>query len=468
MMGYCSTERSNSNRIINDVDVTNDVLSSRAGLSLFVRYLRNIVLFPYLEELFCKIRKSRKGQEISEIFKQLICFFMDGTSRHLVYFDSLKEDEGYAMSIETASENMLSSHAVKRFFGAIWLPWSFLFRKVLQKLFLWRLHIVKPMIIILGLDTMVMDNDEALKRDGVKPTYKKRKGFQPLQMTWGRFIIDALFRSGDKHSNHSDDAEKMIRGIVELIRKHYREDVPIVMRIDSGFFDQKLFRLSESLQIGYICGGKLYDDIGAFVSNCDKSFWGRYENENQLWHYLEFGDRRGNWKMFRRAIFCRPVYEDKQMIFKFARPDTVLYTNLGMATAIDEQLCKVGMQKLLSPQGMIEAYHGRGCDELVHRALKDFASEQLPFKRFHQNAAFYYTMLISFFLYEAFKEDVCAPVIKISSYATTLRRKILDVAGKIVRHSEKITLKVTVFTWRSLNFYQLWIKSGEPIQIYRT
>jgi hypothetical protein len=244
--------------------------------------------------------------------------------------------------------------------------------------------------------------------------------------------------------------------------------VPIVIRLDSGFFDQKLFRLFESLQIGYICGGKLYDDIGAFVSNCDKYFWGRYENENQLWDYVEFGDRRGNWKMFRRAIFCHPVYEDKQMVFKFARPDTVLYTNLGMGRAIDEQLCKVGMQKLLTPQGMIEAYHGRGCDELVHRALKDFASEQLPFKRFHQNAAFYYTMLTAFFLYEAFKEDVCAPVIKISSYATTLRRKILDVAGKIVSHSEKITLKVTVSTWESLNFYQLWIKSGDPIQFYRT
>ena len=41
------------------------------------------------------------------------------------------------------------------------------------------------------------------------------------------------------------------------------EDVPIVIRLDSGFFDQKLFRVFESLQIGYICGGKLYDDIKA-------------------------------------------------------------------------------------------------------------------------------------------------------------------------------------------------------------
>jgi hypothetical protein len=393
---------------------------------------------------------------------------MDGTSRHLVYFDTLKEDEGYARSIETDPVNMLSSHAVKRFFGAIWLPLTFLFRRVLRKLFLWRLNIVKPVVIVLGLDTMVMDNDEAEKRHGVKPTYKKEKGFQPLQMTWGRFIIDAIFRSGDKHSNHGDDVEKMVKGIVALIRKHYREDVPIVIRMDSGFFDQKLFKVFESLQIGYICGGKLYDDIGVFVSNCDKSLWGRYENRNQVWDYVEFGDRRGSWKRFRRCIFCRPVYEDKQMLFKFARPDTVIYTNTGMGGAIDEQLRKAEMEDLFTPQGLIEAYHGRGCDELVHRALKDFASEHLPFKRFHQNAAFYYTMLTAFFLYEAFKEDVCVSVIKVSSYATTLRRRVLDVAGKVVSHSDKITLKVTLSTWESLDFYQLWTKSGETIRFSQT
>lgn len=461
-MRHCSTNKSNSNPIINNIEVTEDVLTSRAGLSLFVKYVRSIVLFPYLEDLFSKIRKSSKGQGISEVFKQLFCFFMDGTSRHLSYFDTLKRDEGYAGSIETAPENMLSSHAVKRFFRAILLPWAFTYRKVLQKLFLWRLDIVKPMVIILGLDTMVMDNDEAEKRHGVKPTYKKEKGFQPIQMTWDRFIVDAIFRSGDKHSNHGDDAAKMVKGIVSLIRKHYREDVPIIIRLDSGFFDQRLFKVFESLHIGYICGGKLYDDIGAFVSNCDKSLWGHYKNKKQVWDYVEFGDRRGNWNEFRRAVFCQPVYEDKQMLFKFARPDTILYTNLGMGGSIDEQLYKVGMDKLLTPHGMIEAYHGRGSDELVHRALKDFASEQLPFKRFHQNAAFYHTMVISFFLYEAFKEDVCSPIVAVSSYATTVRRKILDIAGKIVSHSGKITLKVTNATWESLKFYQLWIKSKNP------
>jgi hypothetical protein len=35
---------------------------------------------------------------------------------------------------------------------------------MLRKLFIWRLKIEKPEIIILGMDTMVMNNEEAKKR----------------------------------------------------------------------------------------------------------------------------------------------------------------------------------------------------------------------------------------------------------------------------------------------------------------
>jgi len=43
---------------------------------------------------------------------------------------------------------------------------------------------------------MVMDNDDTNHRHGLEQTYKKEKGFQPLQMTCARFIIDAVFRQG--------------------------------------------------------------------------------------------------------------------------------------------------------------------------------------------------------------------------------------------------------------------------------
>ncbi|MEW5806033.1 MAG: IS1380 family transposase [Acidobacteriota bacterium] len=461
-MKKLTTIKNNFQPVIDTIKITSDTLTGRGGLSLFVRYLRGIKLYPHLQRLFGSIRKSRKGQSICEMFKQLFCFFLDGTSRHLVHFDALQEDNGYAAAMESDPENLLSSHAVKRFFQVFSWPRIWLFRRLLQRLFLWRLKREKPSVILLGLDPMVMDNDEAQKRHGVQPTYRKVKGFMPLQLTWGRFVIDAVFRGGKKHSNHGDTVLKMVTHIVNLIRKNYHSNIPIVIRLDSGFFDQKIFECFEKLQIGYICGGKLYDDIKDYVSGSGDDLWNRLEKDGQAWNFLEFGDRRQSWDRFRRAIFCRPLMEDKQLLFEFARPDTLLYTNLGMGQSIDQQLQKEGMGHLLEATEVIRSYHSRGRDELVHRALKDFASETLPFKRFAPNAAFYYTMLVAFFLFETFKEDVCQPVVPVIAYATTIRRRIIDIAAKIVCHAGKIILKVPEAIWKQLRIQELWQKSGSP------
>ena len=115
-------------------------------------------------------------------------------------------------------QELASSHAVKRFFTKFSFVQVYLFRHLLQRLFIWRLKKTCPTVIELGLDSMVLDNDDALKRQGVQPTYKKVKGFHPLQMNWGRYMVDAVFRGGSKHSNHGKTAEKMLVHIVKKIR----------------------------------------------------------------------------------------------------------------------------------------------------------------------------------------------------------------------------------------------------------
>ena len=153
-MADTNTTDRHSRALIDDIEPTTDKLTGRAGLSLFTRYLRGIEIFSHLDRLFGSLRKSGKGQPIPEIFKQLFCFFLDGTSRHLVYFDALKQDEGYAGALETGSKALLSSHAVKRFFGGFYMDRIWLFRRLLQQLFLWRLRLEQPPLILLGLDTM--------------------------------------------------------------------------------------------------------------------------------------------------------------------------------------------------------------------------------------------------------------------------------------------------------------------------
>jgi hypothetical protein len=203
---------------IHKLEVTDDTLTSRGGLVFFVKYVQTIGIVGLLLHKFAGIKKSIKGVSVHNLFLQVLYFFFDGTSRHLSYFDELAREEGYQAVVEMPAKQMASSHAMKRFFRAFSFCHARAFRWVLQELFVWRLRQEKVRVVVLTLDTMVMANDDALQREGCDPTYKKVKGFQPLQLIWEGKIVDAIFRRGKRHSNYGHDVEKMIRSIVNLIR----------------------------------------------------------------------------------------------------------------------------------------------------------------------------------------------------------------------------------------------------------
>ena len=117
---------------------------------------------------------------------------------------------------------------------------------------------------------------------------------------------------------------------------------------------------------------------------------------------------------------------------------------------------KPGLNYICGRKTVIACYHERDSDKLANLALKDFGHEQLPFKRFAPNAAWYYMMLIGHFLLESFKEDVSAPVIAVGAYANTVRRKLIDIAGKIVSHGGKIILKFTSACFDTLRLPELF------------
>lgn len=461
-MKHSNRSASQSQPALDGIGITSDRLTGRGGLALFGRYLEQIDLLPHLDRLFGTVKKNRKGVTVTQIFKQMICFFVDGTHRHIAQFDWLAQDTGYAGVLETAPEDLVSSHALKRFLHAFWWPQIFLFRRLLLKLFLWRLHKTNPDVIVLGVDTSVFDNNDAHQRHGVQPTYKKVKGFQPLLLTWNRLIIDAVFRGGKKHSNSGDSVVKMFRHVVNEVRKQYREDVPIVIRFDAGFFDQEIFSVLEDLGVGYTGTGKLYKDVRQYARSEDPQQWQNYCQGDSEWRFFELGDRRANWCRFRRAFYLQPLYEDKQQLLEFARPETILYTNLGLGGRIDTLLRNSGRADWLAPDKIIELQHDRGADELVFRSVKEFAGEKLPCKRFNMNAVWFYTMLVSFFLFESFKEDVSQDIIPVTAYPTRFRRVIIDFAAKIVRHGGNTTLKVTQAVYDRLNLATLWQRATSP------
>jgi hypothetical protein len=79
----------------------------------------------------------------------------------------------------------------------------------------------------------------------------------------------------------------------------------------------------------------------------------------------------------------------------------------------------------------------------------------LPFQRFVANAAFCYVMMLSFVLFELFKQRVCGPVIQPTAYASSLRCRLIDMMAKIVRHGGQVILKLPRAVYEHLNVERL-------------
>jgi hypothetical protein len=360
---------------------------------------------------------------------------------------------------------MASSHQIKRFFIKFIFIKDGIYNKILHELFIWRLLIENPKIIILGIDTMVMDNDDSKKKEGNEPTYKKKKGFQPLHICWGSFLIDVVFRKGSAHSNHGTDYTDRVKAVIQLIRKRYSQEVPIVLCADSGFADQKAFDcFDEELHIHYITTSRMYDDVSSYAESLKTEAFQVFTNGKVVWRYFEFANKRASWNKFRRSIFTTLGCDEQgQYQMGFDKMDTLIYTNIGNNEVADKRLRDAGGAHYFEASAIIQLSHKRGADELIHRSIKEMATkEQLPFKKFGMNRAYYFLLVISHFIFEAYKRDVTAGVIPINVYPDTFRRRLIDFASKITSGGRNVILNVSREIYETYKIEKLWQKCQSP------
>ena len=454
---------------ITKIGLTNDKISGRGGLAFILRYIEKIELYSLISSVILKkIYVNPKGLQFQQFLKQIFAYFMDGTNMSMSGFDTKKNDQGYAAVLENKVSEMASSHQMKRFFAKLSIVPNKLYRMILHRLFIWRLLIEKPKIIILGIDTMVMDNDSSKKREGCEPTYKQKKGFQPLHICWESYLIDVTFRKGSAHSNHGTDYIDCVTDIVNLIRSKYSKDVPIILCGDSGFSDQKAFNAFEdNLKIHYAVTSKIYPDIKEYVKGLLPEDFKELCKNKAIWKYTEFGSKLKSWTRFRRCIFTKLHMDQKgQYLLDIAKPDSIIYTNIGMCKEVDDKLRAAGGQKYFETENIIALSHERGADELIHRSIKELATkEQLPFKSFGMNRAYYYLLVISHFIFETYKRDITPDIIPVTAYPNTFRRKLIDFAAKITTRSRNIILNVTKTIFETINIEQIWEKCQSPPKI---
>ena len=454
---------SSDNSRINKIGSTTDLITGRAGLAPFCRYLESTGLINRLNAEYSSIKRSSKGLQVDDFFKQMMAWLMDGTSRHISYFNDLKIDEGYAATIETKIDNMASSHAIGRMCEKFTKFHEVGFRDILLDYCIERMKLEKPKTLEFSVDSMVMDNDEANKRQGVHCTYKKVKGYHPMQIVWNGMIVDGIFRSGDKPTNEVTKTLSMIKRLIKRVRLELGDSCTIIVRLDSGYYDKRIMDYLNSENIAFIVSGKMYESVKLAAQGITESDWGEYENGKITWRFGEVGYKSKSWETFYRGIYTQQMTtENGQFLLDFARPANIILTNIGVNPHVLSGLSSNEKELWLSATGIIKSHHERGADELPHKALKELGFETLPFHRFSENMVVYHCMVLCLAAFEGFKRDVIVDILPVTSSANTIRRKFIDIAGKIISSSGSITLKLRDAVLERLSFSEIWIKSNYP------
>ena len=174
--------KKHDNTQINAVESTTECMTGRAGLPFIMKYIEETKMLSRLDFKFKYLKESTKGLAVHSFFKQVIAYMIEGSKLNLVAFDELKSDPSYAALLETTPNKLATSHQIKRMFQKFCNEprHTIIFRDAITDAFISHLQDEKPEVVILGVDTMVMDNDQAKNREGCSVTYKKVKGFQPL------------------------------------------------------------------------------------------------------------------------------------------------------------------------------------------------------------------------------------------------------------------------------------------------
>jgi hypothetical protein len=276
---------------------------------------------------------------------------------------------------------------------------------------------------------------EANKRDA-EVAYEGTRGYQPMlgflfELRW---LIHEQMRAGNVPAQS---------GAVDFIRSCARQ-MPAGARIgrlrsDSAFYQHEVVEVCEEKGIEYVIRADWDEAVREGYRGLGPDAWrpcltGRTKRRREVAETVHALGRGG--RAF-RLIFVRDV-EAQQGLFEAERP--------GRTGAM---ITNVAAEKMAAAE-VVEWYNQRGTAENYIKELKNgFGMERMPCGGQEANAAWLRIGALSYNLFrlqqaEALPEELGTATVQ------TVRWRLYEVAGRLVRHAGGLVLKVAV------GYRQLW------------
>jgi hypothetical protein len=394
-------------------------LTSNAGLFLLLENAKANGIFNLINTGLVFDRPSTNKIKMNHI-KTMLCGHYIGIDR----LERIKLLQGDPL-VEAFEISVKEPETVSRFLGNFNHKTTQMLRYINFKVFKKLLRKKKLKSITIDIDSSVV-NVEGHQEGTAKGYNPKKPGNLCYNIQFAfcdelKAYITGFVRSGNTYT--ANGAAEMIKEIVAHIKT---DDLEILFRMDSGYFDDDIITTIESAGCQYLIKGKAYPTIASQVTAPTISFMKGEENRETM----ELVTKLNTWDKDRRFVVSRVLKPDKDR------------SQLSFLEGSDFEYFYFVTNTELSSEKVVIAYEKRGnAENYIKEAKYDMAVGRLLLKSFWANEAIFQLMMLSYNLFLLFKLDFLG-ISEFRQQIKTFRLKYVFLAGKIIRTARYVVMKL--------------------------
>ncbi|MCF6217829.1 MAG: IS1380 family transposase [Gammaproteobacteria bacterium] len=432
------------------LDITNDLLTSRAGLLATVQLMGSLNLAERIDHHF-PLPKSNRGYKPSEFIKTFILMQHEG-SFHLDGIRHLQEDEALrtVLGLKTLPQATTLGDWLRRMSSQPKTQDAWV--KVNKALLQSALHRRKKV-------TLDIDATELIaNKAGAQWTYNKNKGFMPMvgHIAQTGQIVAIDFRQGNVAPAKDNLA------FIQQCQQSLPEGCVLdALRIDAAGYQTKIIEYCDEHGIDYAICAKTSAAIRAQIEAASDSDW-------QL-----LSDKNG------AAISGQESYRTRFYIGDYEKAFTLVIQRKALKGQADLDLDSQESSEGISLGGYLYRAIATNRDELsdsqvIHwynqraeesenriKELKlDFGGDTLPCSDFKADALYFLITALSYNLFALMRQLL--PAALASHRAITLRWRLYAMAAKVVKSGRQLFVKLKEKHRTLLEQVLVALKAFEP------
>lgn len=412
------------------LDTTNDLLTSRAGLTCIAQVMEQLKLSEIIDQHFPH-PKSNRGFKPSVFLQTLILMQHEGgfhldDVRHLNDDDALREilELKNIPKANTLGDWLRKMSNTAESFSA----WQSVNKAVLKT----ALHQCKKV-------TLDIDATEIIAhKTSAQWTYKKNKGYMPMV---GHIAQTGQVLSVDFRAGNASPAKENLE-FIQQCQKALPSDCAIdKLRIDAAGYQKSIIQYCEEHNIDYAIRAKTSAALKEQIASRTETDWQPFMDKE--------GDVVKNQHTYRMPHWISDYEQPFTLIIQRTKIEGQVELDLTDRDSSDEVITGGYVYRAiatnrdtLSDSDLIHWYNQRAEDsENRIKELKlDFGGDVLPCSDFKANAFYFLISALSFNLFALMRQLL--PEELAHHRATTIRWRLYALAGKVVKTARQTFLKL--------------------------